>query len=374
MLNQLQIVLINAAIFFGHYVIISSALNFQFGNAGIPNMASNVSVAMGAYTVSAVVIRICMWIGRRAGLVFGQNWVYDNPVNVKMLNALFDQKPILGISLFLLSLALAFIFGSATGWFLGALSGRLRATRLMIFLLIISETISLIVANNTFIAGGTLGVFIPNFFIWYKGERMVIIALLILTTGLVCYLIMRTMVNSPYGRLIRAVRDNEITLESTGKNIREVRSGVMMFGSGIMAISGVLLSYYYSFVQYNMYDRVAYTFWPWLMITIGGLANNAGGYMGTLVCVAIIKSLSVSRQFLGPILVGTKLLRLVNSLDDIILASLLIIFLIKKPRGLVPEKNLRIRGIYYKDIISDKISSFSSFDPLSRGQPDGEED
>jgi branched-chain amino acid transport system permease protein len=374
MLNQLQIVLINAAIFFGHYVIISSALNFQFGNAGIPNMASNVSVAMGAYTVSAVVIRICMWIGRRAGLVFGQNWVYDNPVNVKMLNALFDQKPILGISLFLLSLALAFIFGSATGWFFGALSGRLRATRLMIFLLVISETISLIVANNTFIAGGTLGVFIPNFFIWYKGERMVIIALLILTTGLVCYLIMRTMVNSPYGRLIRAVRDNEITLESTGKNIREVRSGVMMFGSGIMAISGVLLSYYYSFVQYNMYDRVAYTFWPWLMITIGGLANNAGGYMGTLVCVAIIKSLSVSRQFLGPILVGTKLLRLVNSLDDIILASLLIIFLIKKPRGLVPEKNLRIRGIYYKDIISDKISSFSSFDPLSRGQPDGEED
>ena len=65
MLNSIQVLLINAAIFFGHYVIISLALNFQFGNAGIPNMSSNVSVAMGAYTVSAIVIRICMWIVER---------------------------------------------------------------------------------------------------------------------------------------------------------------------------------------------------------------------------------------------------------------------------------------------------------------------
>lgn len=374
MLSEIQIILINAAIFFGHYVIISSALNFQFGNAGIPNMASNVSVAMGAYTVSAVVIRICMFIGRRAGLVFGQNWVYDNPRNVKMLNAFFNQKPLLSISLFLLSLALAFIIGSATGWVLGLLSGRLRATRLMIFLLIISEAVGLIAANNTGIAGGTLGAFIPNFFIWYKGERMAIIAIVILTIGLLCYLIMRTMVNSPYGRLMRAVRDNEITLESTGKHVAGVRSGVMMFGSGIMAISGVLLTYYYSFVQHNMYDRVAYTFWPWLMITIGGLANNAGGYMGTLVCVAIIKSLGVSKRYLGPLLIGTKLIRLIGYLEDIILATLLIVFLIKKPRGLVPEKNLRIKGIRYNEIISDKISNFSSFGSLSRGRPDGEED
>lgn len=43
MLSQWQIIVINTAIFFGHYVIISSALNFQFGNGGIPNMSSNVS-------------------------------------------------------------------------------------------------------------------------------------------------------------------------------------------------------------------------------------------------------------------------------------------------------------------------------------------
>ena len=49
MLSQWQIIVINTAIFFGHYVIISSALNFQCGNGGIPNMSSIVSVAVGAF-------------------------------------------------------------------------------------------------------------------------------------------------------------------------------------------------------------------------------------------------------------------------------------------------------------------------------------
>ena len=54
--------LINAAIFFGHYVIISAALNLQFGNTGIPNMSSNVSVAIGSFSVSSIVIRVSMWV------------------------------------------------------------------------------------------------------------------------------------------------------------------------------------------------------------------------------------------------------------------------------------------------------------------------
>ena len=223
MLSQWQIIVINTAIFFGHYVIISSALNFQFGNGGIPNMSSNVSVAVGAFTVSAVVIRLCMWIGRSAGLKFGADWVYDNPTNVRMLTGFFQAKPLLSLSLFLFSLAAAFTLGTAAGWLIGLMSGRLRATRLMMLLLIISNAVSVIAANNEGIAGGTLGAFIPNFFAWYQGEQMVIIATVMLVVGLVCYMIMRVMMNSPFGRLMRAVRENEVTLESTGKNVTNIQ-------------------------------------------------------------------------------------------------------------------------------------------------------
>jgi branched-chain amino acid transport system permease protein len=121
-----------------------------------------------------------------------------------------------------------------------------------------------------------------------------------------------------------------------------------------MAVAGVLLAYYYSFVQYQMYDRVSYTFWPWLMITIGGLGSNPGGYIGTLFCVTILKGLSLSKQTIGPLLIGTKWIRLINYFEDILLGSLLLLFLMFKPRGMVPEKNLVIKGVNYIKIISEE--------------------
>jgi branched-chain amino acid transport system permease protein len=354
MLQPIQILLINIAVFFGHYVIIAAALNFQFGNAGIPNMSSNVSVAIGSFTVSSVVIRVSMWVAARAGLVFGSNWVYDNPQNVNLMNKYFINEPVLSVSLFLFSLAMALVFGSVLGWGLGKLGGKLRATRLMIFLIIISDATTVIAANNENIAGGTLGAFIPNFFAWYEGEQMVILALVIIIVGLFAYRIINIMVNSPFGRLMRSVRDNEMTLQSTGKNVSQIRGQVMMFGSGVMALSGVLLAYYYSFVQYNMYSRVDYTFWPWLMITIGGLGSNGGSYLGTLTSVSIIKGLNLTKQGLGPLLIGTKWIKLINYFEDMLLGLLLLLFLIFKPRGIIPEKNIVIKGVDYIGIISDK--------------------
>ena len=204
MLSSLQITLINSAVFFGHYVIIAGALNLQFGNAGIPNMSSNISVAIGAYTVSGVVIRVSMWVAGRAGVVFRPDWVFDNPYNVNLMTAYFRNEALLSVSLVLFSIAMALVLGSIMGYFIGKLSGRLRATRLMMLTLIISDGARIIAANNEFIAGGTIGSFIPNFFAWYRGEQMMILAMVIIFVGLSCYYIMHIMLNSPFGRLMRA--------------------------------------------------------------------------------------------------------------------------------------------------------------------------
>lgn len=296
MLGPLQIVLINVAIFFGHYVIIATALNFQYGNAGIPNMSSNISVACGAYVVSSIVVRICIWIAGFAGLTFRPNWVYDNPYNVAVLNVFLRVNLLLSLALFLLSLALALLIGSLLGWVLASISGKLRTTYLMMFLLIFSDAGGLIAANNLYIAGGTRGSFISSFLSWYPGEHMLIVALSTLIVGIVCYFIIRNMQNSPSGRLMRAARENEWTLMSTGKNVTKIRREVMMFSSGIMAVTGVLLSFCFSFVQYPFFPRVNYTFWPWLMITIGGIGNNAGALVG----VHILRGFSPINTFIDP--------------------------------------------------------------------------
>ncbi len=355
MLGLWQITLINLAIFFGHYVIISTALNLQFGNAGIPNMSSNISVACGAYVVSSVVLRICMWVGGMAGYVFRPDWVYDNPYNVAQVNKLFETRPLLSLSIFFLALSLAFVLGSLLGWTIGAITGKLRSTYLMIVLLVISDAGSHIAANNSFIAGGTLGAFAPNFFKWYEGEHMIIVAVSIMSVGLVCYFIVRAMLNSPFGRIMRAVRDNEVTFASMGKSVSGVRRQVMMFGSGMMAVAGVLFSLYFSFIQYQLYSRVNYTFWPWLMIIIGGIGNNAGAYFGTLICVSILRVIWLIQQLIRPAIIGTMWVRLIDNLRDILMSSLLCYFMMKRPRGFIPERLLSIPRIDYSGIVFEKL-------------------
>jgi branched-chain amino acid transport system permease protein len=355
MLGTTQIVLMNLAIFFGHYVIVATALNFQYGNAGIPNMSNNISVATGAYVVSSVVLKICMWIAGYAGLTLRPDWVYDNPRNVTALTAFFKTNPYLSLSLFLMSIALALIIGSLMGWVIASLSGGLRTSLLMVFLYVISDAGSVIVANNAFIAGGTMGAFVPNFLAWYNGENMLILSLSTLIVGLVCYFIIRTMQNSPFGRLMRATRENEWTVLSTGKNVVDIRRKVMMFSSGMMAVTGVLIAFYYNFVQYQMFTRNDFTFWPWLMVIIGGAGNNAGTMMGVIVGIGLIKGLSLVNMVYGDLIAATRQTALIGFLENMMLGALLLLVMAYKPRGLIPEKKLFIPGINYQGIISEEL-------------------
>ena len=355
MLTPLQILLVNLAIFFGQYLIVATALNFQYGNAGIPNMSNNISVATGAYVVSSVVLKICMWIAGYAGLSLRPDWVYDNPYNVTAITAFLRANPFLSLALFLMSIALALVIGSLTGWVIASLSTGLRSTLLMIFLYVISDAGRIIAANNRFIAGGTMGAFVPNFLSWYPGQNMLALALSTLIVGLVCYFTIRTMQNSPFGRLMRATRENEWTVLSTGKDVTRIRRNVMMFSSGMMAVTGVLIAFYYNFVQYQMFSRNDFTFWPWLMVIIGGAGNNAGALMGVIVGVGLIRGFSMLNMVFGDVIAASRQTALIGFLENMALGALLIVAMVFKPRGLIPEKKHFIPGINYEGTMREEL-------------------
>lgn len=360
MLVGYQITLINLAIFFGQYLIVATALNFQYGNAGIPNMSNNLSVAVGAYTVSSLVFRISMWVVESAGVTWVPGWVSGNPYNATTMTHFMRTNPLLGIALYLISIALALVFGSILGYVLAVISGGLRATYLMMLLYIISSAGRVIAANNEWIACGTLGAFVPNFLSWYRGENMLIIALTTVLVGIFMFFTIRLMLNSPFGRLMRAVRENEWTAMSIGKNITKLRREVMMFSSGLMAVTGVLIAFYYNFVQANIYDQTTYTIWPWLMITIGGTGNNAGALIGVIVGVALLKGFTAFNLIFGQAIAMTGQAGLIMRYEDVLLGILLVAFLALKPRGLIPEKQLYIPGINYKGLVkSSKMTEQS---------------
>jgi branched-chain amino acid transport system permease protein len=122
----------------------------------------------------------------------------------------------------------------------------------------------------------------------------------------------------------------------------------MAFSSGMMAVTGVLIALYYRFVEYRMFDQVSYTIWPWLMITIGGIGNNAGSLVGVIVCVGILKTISTFNLFYGGVIASSGKAGLFITFEEMALSVILLAFLIYKPNGLLPEKRLQIPGIDYR--------------------------
>jgi branched-chain amino acid transport system permease protein len=362
MLKGIEFTFMNLAFFFGHYVIIAMALNYQYGNAGVPNMISNVSVACGAYTVSSLVLRLCLWIGGRAGLTFKPDWIYDNPTNVSMFNFFLETKPMLSFALFLSSVVLAFAIGCLVGGFIYMFTWNLRSTNLIVVLFIVSEFAALFAANVPFIAGGTQGAYVPKLLSWYHGDEILLLALITLLFGLGCYYLTRTMINSPFGRLMRAVRENELTVMSTGKSVPAIRRDVSMFASGLMAVSGVLFSFYYSYVHLRFFSPSDYTFWPWLMVTLGGIGNSAGTSIGVFLCVIILRARARWYRILhtSSLVQAGFWLRIIDDIESMLLSVLLLSFFVLKPQGIIKEKKLRIPGINYKKLVWNPFESKSS--------------
>ena len=349
-------IIIDIAMFFGLFVIVAMALNFQYGNAGVPNMGCAVSASIGGYVVSAIITRLLFWIGAQDGVnilpyASDYDWVYNNQVNTYALNDYLAEHALLGASIFLLSLAIGFLAGWLLGYIISLPAIRLRATYLIITLITMADAAQIIGRNTVWIASGTLGMFVPNVLAWYPGDRTILTAVITMLIGLVCYFVIRTMLNSPYGRLMRAVRENDITVNSVGKDVIAIRRNVLMFASGITAVLGVLVAYYYSFVIETNYIRATWTYWPWLMLMIGGPGNNAGTFVGCALIIAMRRLIIVFKWQIAEYVWYP-----ITIFEQQLLGALLLLVMIFRPNGLIPEKLLRIPGIDYKRLVREETT------------------
>jgi branched-chain amino acid transport system permease protein len=347
--------IVDIAMYFGLFVIVAMALNFQYGNAGIPNMGCAVQVITGGFTVSALTVRLMFTMIEGAGVELipwatDFDWVYNNPQNVRTANEYIETNSTFGWSMLLFSVAMSIILGAVVGFIISLPAIRLRATYLMIVLTTMADAAQIFGRNIPWISGGTLGMFIPNIFAWYPGDRTVLTAVITLFIGLVSFFVFRTMLNSPYGRLMRAIRENEVTVGSVGKNVVGIRRNILMFASGITALSGTLLAFYFSFVVEANYQRAFWTYWPWLMLILGGPGNNAGTFLGCALIVAMRRVIIVNKWFLQNVFFFP-----VAYFESILLGVLLIGVIMFRPNGLIPEKLLYIPGVNYTMMVQEEV-------------------
>jgi len=352
--EQAQIIVAHA-MYFGLMFTVALSIGFQYGKAGVPNLGCAVSVLVGGSTVSAITSRVAFKLVEMAGVDLlpyssTYDWVYNNERNVKVLvDGYLRTDPALCVALLLFTLAVSMVLGAAVGWVISAPAIRLKAPFLIIALLTMSDAVSIVSRKLVTISGGTLGVYVPDVLAFYPGDRTIIMAILSLLAGLAVFLVYRTMLDSPYGRLMVAVRENEAAARSVGKNVVGVRRNVFMLGSGIIAVAGALHAFYFSYVVQANYGLYYWTYWPLLMVVIGGSGNCAGALLGTALVMALRYSITAYRYALYEFLFFPT-----AYLDSLLLGALMIIFLIFRPQGLIPERPHRALGKKYRELLSEE--------------------
>jgi branched-chain amino acid transport system permease protein len=150
--------------------------------------------------------------------------------------------------------------------------------------------------------------------------------------GVICALVLgaaRLMIESPLGRALRAVRENENAAAALGKNVTALRLLVYGVGGAMAGISGSLLA---SFTQAWSPSSWLYTetFVLFTALIVGGVGSNLGPVVGAvLVPVVLAEGSRYLPQFGAP--------TLVPSLEWVAIGLVLLVFLWFWPRGIVPE-------------------------------------
>jgi branched-chain amino acid transport system permease protein len=287
--------------------IVVLGLNLQWGNTGLFNAGIAGFYAIGAYGFAILTA------APRADLIgnFGLPWI------VGVAGAMAASGFI------------ALVIGIATL--------RLRDDYLAIATFGIAATIQLLALNLDPLTGGAMGISsLPNPF---RGlfpapilNNLCYLALIAALVAVV-YAGLQRIVASPWGRVLKAIREDEIAARTLGKNIDMFRLQAFVLGAMLMGLGGALYVSFIGFVSPADFMPIL-TFQVWTMLIIGGSGNNKGAILGAVVVWGLWSVIgAVTVQFLPPhfqIYGGAT--------QAVLIGLILVLTLLLRPRGLIGER------------------------------------
>jgi len=153
--------------------------------------------------------------------------------------------------------------------------------------------------------------------------------------------------HSPWGRMMRAIRDNEVAAEAMGKNVTARHLQIFILGSAICGIAGAMMTTLDGQLTPGTYQPLRFTFLIWVMVIVGGSGNNLGSVLGGM----LIWWLWVQVEPMGVALMNlitagmadgsalkAHLLESTAHMRLLTMGIILLMVLRFSPRGLIPEK------------------------------------
>lgn len=326
--------IVNYIVFFaitaGTYAVLSLGLNIQWGYTGLFNIGIAGFYALGAYT---------------SALLSGPP------------PTMLDWRMFGGFELpFIFGLLGAAIVSGFVAFLIGIPTLRLKADYLAIATIGIAEIIRLILKNESWLTNGVWGLKgipsplygpiqqginsllkgHPSLPLWLhdlisKGYNWFYLFLILAVLALLYFMIERIL-RSPWGRVLKAIREDEDATAMSGKDTFRFKLQSLILGAMIMGIGGSLYAHYAKFISPLSFEPLYGTFIIWVMLILGGSGNNKGAILGAFVIWGIWAGTDFLTVHLPFSATQSAALRIIT------IGVLLEVILLWRPQGLLGEE------------------------------------
>jgi len=279
------------------YVILGVSYNLLIGYAGLFSIAHAAFFGVGAYVSMVVVLSL--------------GWPY------------------------LVGLVVAVLAAAAVSGLLAFPALRVSGDYLVIASLGFQVIIFNVFMNWESVTGGPAGVSrIPRpGFLGWTVESPLAYGLLSCVMAVGAYLFVRRIVSSPFGRVLRAIREDEVVTQALGKNVTGVKVVVFMVSGGVAATAGSLFAHYTTYINpyfFTLEESILIL----SVVIVGGAGNLTGSVLGAVVLTLLPQALRLVELPEA----------LAANLRQIIYAALLAGFMFFRPQGILAERTLTLAG------------------------------
>lgn len=272
----------------GIYIILTLSLNLVVGYAGLPAMGHSAFFCVGAYTSSLLALNagVPPWCGM---------------IGAAMLAAIF-------------------------GWVISLSAVRLAGDFLALATFAFAVVAHSVARNWVGLTRGPMGLpGIPPFrIIGLPLDTAWAFLPLVVLICIATFLVSKRLVESPYGRILQGIRENDVVVASLGKNVPRYKRSVFVVGAMLAGISGTLYAHYITYIDPSSFAPME-SFAMLLMVIFGGMGSLKGSLVGATILVFLPEIL----RFVGlPSSVAAPL-------RQMIYGALLVTLMLVRPQGLL---------------------------------------
>ncbi|WP_189343680.1 MULTISPECIES: branched-chain amino acid ABC transporter permease [unclassified Mesorhizobium] len=310
------------------FSLVTLGLNLQWGLTGLFNVGLAGFVAIGAYTSALL----------------------TTPDDAARLGG-FGLPIVVGC-------AGAMVVGGVAAALTGMATLRLRSDYLAITTFGVAVVVQLVALNAQKLTGGPFGIgFIPRPFgglaetpLLFNLSNLAVVSVV----TLIAYLALEHLSRSPWGRVLKALREDERAAISLGKSARFYRVQAFAVGGAIMALAGALQAHFTGFIAPDNYLPIL-TFQVWVMLIVGGSGSNLGAVVGSVLVWGIWAGSGTATSVFFPPEQQAR----AASLQIVAIGVMLCVILLIRPNGLFGDRPRRARFGKRAKLATAKSSSNS---------------